>query len=135
MVLFSGPAAGPFGFTFPFGPLYCPMLLCRTRTFITRRDIRMRICCAVAPGPPPGRIVYDDRALWPDEMCGPPSPGRESGPESHTETEPDGAAGDGAAPRRSKHDERIIVRNNDVIRIDRHDLDIRTGMDGDFRIR
>ena len=42
---------------------------------------------------------------------------------------------DEAAPGRSEHDEWIIVRNNDVIRIDRHDFNIWSGMDGDLRIR
>src|SRR5581483_7060901 len=89
----------------------------------------------IRPGPLPRSVVDDDRMLGPGKPVGVPSPGNERGAKGDTETEADGGADDKAAAGRGIDDQRIVVRDDDVIRIHRHDFDERSMSDDNLCVR
>src|SRR5262249_32986610 len=101
----------------------------------SRNTIGMHIRAAIYDCPPPRRVIDDDCVFTPSEVAVVPAPRDKSRSERNAETEPDGAADIEAAAGGGEHDQRIVVGDHDVIRIDRKDFNVWSDDDPDLGVR
>src|SRR5262249_19609434 len=78
----------------------------------------------VDPGSPPGRVIHIDNMFPPAESGCVPAPWNERRSQRYPKSEPDCTSNNEASARRSIHNQRVVIRNDDVIRIDGSDLNI-----------
>src|SRR5580658_4238468 len=104
-------------------------------TRIARDGIRVNVRPAIRPGAAPGRIIDEHAVLVPREPIHAPAPRRKGRPDGHSKSEADGASNEEAGPRRSKHDQRVVIRNHDEGGIRRQNRNVWAVIDDDLWIR
>src|ERR1051326_2223667 len=128
-------ASVPGGFALQVRALLDAMSFSRTRSGIPANGVRMGVSRPIHPCPAPRRIVDNDSVLGPDKAVGTPTPGLPNSAQRHAETKPDRTADEDSSPRWGKHDQWVVVWNNDVARVHRQDFNVRPSPDDDLRTR
>src|SRR5436853_3918814 len=100
---------------------------------IVADGIRMVIFVAVHPRPLPGSVVDEYHATVPGNPVVTPAPGTEGNSHGNAKAEADCRPNEEARTRTRIDDDRIVVRNHNVVRPRRHDGDIRTAGHDDLR--
>src|ERR1044071_1198748 len=95
--------------------------------------IRMVIFVAIDPRPLPGSVVDENHATVPRDPVVTPAPGTEGNSHGNAKTEADCRSNNEARTRTRIDNDRIVVRNHDVVRPRRQDGDIRTAGHDDLR--
>src|SRR5262249_16435133 len=91
---------------------------------IARNRVGMYVRRTVEPGSTPWRVVHNDNMFPPAESGCVPAPRHKRSSQRNPETEPDRTCNNEAPARRSIHNQRVVIRNDDVIRIDRSYLNV-----------
>src|SRR5262249_23641077 len=79
----------------------------------------------ISPSSLPRRAIDDDGVILPCKARGVPTPWHEGSSKHDSETVADRCSD--ATPRWSEDDQRIVIWNNDIVRIYRHNFYIRSG--------
>src|SRR6201999_781345 len=87
-----------------------------------------------SPSAIPALIIDEHAVLAPRKPVHAPSPGRKRGADGNAKAEADGPSNKKSRTRRSKYDQRIIIRHHNESRIGGQNLDVRPAVDDDLRI-
>src|SRR5438128_1531540 len=113
-----------------------PMVLMLSELMMLRivtDGIRMVIFVAVHPRPLPGSVVDEYHTTVPGNAVVTPAPGAEGNSHGNTEAEADCRSDEEARTRTRIDNDRIVVRNDNIVRPRRHDRNIRTANHDDLR--
>src|SRR5689334_6336992 len=112
-----------------------PMVLMLSELMMLRivtDGIRMVIFVAIDPRPLPGSVVNEDHATLPRDPVVTPAPGPKGNSHGNAKTEADCRPNKEARTRARIDNDRIIVRNHNVVRPRRQDGDVRTASHDDL---